>query len=83
MLSLCHDPGREGETMISFNGAHFPLDSLTCVRWYVTYPFHRAAGSGGCVTLSEKGHSVPRDADNDLDRWECDQRGGDPELPHA
>jgi putative transposase len=41
MISLCDDSGRghEGETMISFKGAHFPSDIiLTCVRWYVAYP---------------------------------------------
>ena len=30
---------REGETMISFKGAHFYKDIiLTCVRWDVAYP---------------------------------------------
>jgi putative transposase len=41
MISLCDDSGHghEGETMISFKGAHFPPDIiLTCVRWYVAYP---------------------------------------------
>lgn len=29
----------EGETMISFKGAHFAKDIiLTCIRWYVAYP---------------------------------------------
>jgi putative transposase len=33
----------EGETMISFKGAHLPKDIiLTCIRWYVAYPLsHR------------------------------------------
>jgi transposase-like protein len=41
MISLRDDSNRahEGETMISFKGAHFPPDIiLTCVRWYVAYP---------------------------------------------
>jgi putative transposase len=28
----------EGETMLSFKGAHFPQEIiLTCMRWYVAY----------------------------------------------
>src|SRR5262249_38436876 len=49
MISLYDNSGRGhgGETMISFEGAHFPPEIiLTCVRWYVAYPLGFVASPG-------------------------------------